>query len=161
MVILACYLLLLCMAAAYDFASLRIPNPLPTGILGLFLIQALADPMQTAWLSHLGAGLLVFAAAALLFAFRLVGGGDAKLIGATALWVGLPDLPAHILLTAVAGGVLGLLLLALRPIAWSFLARMPPAWAGWIPHALAPKAGVPYGVAIAASGILVALAHSG
>lgn len=154
LIALACYALLLATAAVYDFAALRLPNPLTFGIVALFALRVLADPFQTTWLGHLGAGLLVLTIAAVLFALRLIGGGDAKLLAGTALWTGLATLPAFLVTVAVLGGVLALLLLSLRPLLWPFLAQLPSSWARWIPRALAPGAGMPYGVPIALAAIL-------
>jgi prepilin peptidase CpaA len=68
----------------------------------------------------------------------LIGGGDAKLIAATALLVGYHDLFNFLLLMSVCGALLSLAILLMHRS----------------PTAAAPKARlpVPYGVAIAAGG---------
>jgi prepilin peptidase CpaA len=96
----------------------------------------------------------LFGAGLVLFNFRLLGGGDVKLLTAVSLWAGLGTVWAMLVTTAIAGGLLGLSLLLIRPIAWPCLARLPSAWSCWIPLSLAPGAGVPYGLPIAASAIL-------
>jgi prepilin peptidase CpaA len=81
-----------------------------------------------------------------LFSFHWLGGGDAKLIPAIALWLG----PAHILsfmvTLALAGGAFALLLLALRVALRTFPAldaRFPcPKIAGWARNGICPY-GVP------------------
>jgi prepilin peptidase CpaA len=156
MILLACLVLLLALAGAWDFAALRIPDPLTLGLIGLALLPGLADPLRFPWLDHLGAGLLVFLLALVLFRCGLMGGGDVKLLTGTALWLGLGGLSAHLLLVALMGAALGLFLLAARPLVWPLLARLPMAAAPWIPRALAPGAGVPYGVPIAFSAVLLA-----
>ena len=50
----------------------------------------------------------------LLFQLRLVGGGDAKLLAAAALWVGYEQLIPFLVYVTIFGGVLALVLLAYR-----------------------------------------------
>ncbi|HET6468518.1 MAG TPA: prepilin peptidase [Geminicoccaceae bacterium] len=157
MILSACLVLLLAAAAVWDFAALRIPNPLTLGLVALCALRALADPLHFPWLEHLAAGLAVFLVTLGLFHFRLIGGGDLKLLTGTALWLGLGGLPAHLVLVALSGAALALLLLAARPLVWPLLARLPMAAAPWIPRALEPGAGVPYGVPIALSAIVLAM----
>jgi len=56
-----------------------------------------------------------------MFARGWVGGGDAKLMAAAALWLGFEHLFAFLLWTAILGGGLALLLLAYRRM-------LPPPW---------------------------------
>ena len=155
MILLACYVLLLCLAAGYDVVALRIPNPISIGLIVLFLLRGLAEPSHVPWLDHLTSGFLVFLVGSVLFRSGWMGGGDVKLLAATSLWTGSTELPAHVLITALGGGLLGLVLLVVRPLIRPLLARIPPAQSWWVPSSLAPEAGVPYGVPIAISAILV------
>lgn len=158
-ILLALYIVLLCLAAGYDLAALRIPNLINLGIIGLFLLRGAVDPLGFSWLEHLAAALAIFLAGAVIFSFRLMGGGDVKLLATTALWTGLPELPAHLLLTALGGALFGLVILAARRLAWPLLDGASPARARWIPRSLIPGAGVPYAVPIAASAIFIAVAQ--
>jgi prepilin peptidase CpaA len=100
-----------------------------------------------------------------MFARGWIGGGDAKLFAATALWVGWPAVLTDLAVTGLAGGVLAVALLTLRsaPVR-SFL----PTGPDWFERLAEPGENVPYGVAIAAgalfafpAGALVqALTHS-
>ncbi|MGH7248073.1 MAG: A24 family peptidase, partial [Pseudomonadota bacterium] len=111
---LAVYVIALVMAGVSDFRTLRIPNWL-TGALALaFPIAALVAGQPVDWLSHVGASVAVFTVAAVLFAFRLMGGGDVKLLAATALWVGLGQLLPFLVLVAFVGGVFALICVMLR-----------------------------------------------
>jgi len=101
---------------------------------------------------HLLAGLIGLLLGLVLFALGYVGGGDAKLFAVVLLWLGLKDLMPYTLVATVLGGVLTLGLLALRRLPLpAILARQ-----SWILRLHDSKAGVPYGVALAA-GVLVVL----
>ena len=52
-----------------------------------------------------------------LFGLNLVGGGDAKLLAASALWIGYEQLVPFLLYVTIFGGALALLLLAYRRVA--------------------------------------------
>jgi prepilin peptidase CpaA len=98
---------------------------------------------------HLLGGFLALLVGFALFAPGWIGGGDAKLFAAAALWMGWPALFPFLLHTVVAGGILVLGLLVLRHGAP--LARVP---AGWLKEtALDRGAPVPYGLAIAAGAL--------
>lgn len=139
------------MAGVSDFRTLRIPNWL-TGALALaFPLAALVAGQSVDWLSHVGAGVAVFAVAAVLFALRLMG-GDVKLLAATALWVGLGQLLPFLMLVALVGGVFALVCVVLRHpfVQTAILAtlRRLPVFA----HKDLP---IPYGIPIAVAGVLM------
>jgi len=139
---------LLLWAAGEDIQRLTISNWISLAIVGLYPIYVLVSPVAVAWPWSLAIAALTFAAGFVLFALRLFGGGDVKLLAATALWAG-PGLFANfIFLTAIAGGVVGLVVLLLRR------RRMSPAADGTF---AAQPAVMPYGVAIAVGGLMVAL----
>jgi len=145
-------------AALSDLVSYQIPNTICLVLVAGFAFAALALPLPVI-LSHVACGAALLVATAICFAFRLMGGGDAKLLAATALWVGWHSVAPFIFLTAIAGGVVGLILLALRRFAPA--PTEPPTEPGrWWSRLLARGEGVPYGIAIAASG-LVLLARLG
>ena len=134
-------------AALKDAVSFTIPNWV-SGLLALaFFPAALAAhlPLGVIGLSALiGAGALI--AGMGMFALGWCGGGDAKLMAAVVLWLGLRGLPPFILVTALAGGALALgLILARRNILAGFAASGP----AWLGRLLAPDGDLPYGLAIA------------
>ena len=95
----------------------------------------------------------MFVAAALLFVFRIMGGGDVKLLAATALWTGVGQLAPFLLLVAVAGGVFAVVVLALRhPLVHVTLLAV----LRRLPSFAQEKMPIPYGVPIAVAGILMA-----
>ncbi len=89
-------------------------------------------------------------AGALLFARGVIGGGDAKLLAACAVWVGWTGLARFLFAVAIIGGLFGLLLLWLRR------ANLHGSWTEkpWIRRLLSDEEGIPYGVAIGLGGMV-------
>jgi prepilin peptidase CpaA len=144
--------LLLGAAGAWDLASFTIPNFLNSALLALFVLFAAATGLglpAIGW--HLLAGLVGLALGFALFAFGFVGGGDAKLFAVTALWLGFRDLLPYILVASIAGGVLTLVMLALRqcPLPQFFQHQ------AWITKLHDARSGIPYGVALAAGAFIL------
>ena len=80
-----------------------------------------------------------------------IGGGDAKLAAATALWFGFDHLMDYLLYASLFGGVLTLLLMQFRKLPLpGLLARQ-----AWIQRLHDKTGGVPYGIALAAAALLV------
>jgi prepilin peptidase CpaA len=124
-------------AGVSDFRGFRIPDRAPLLLLAGFAPAAWALGLPlTDMLWNLGCAVAVFAGAVALFAARLWGGGDAKLLPAVALWTGLAGLPRLLLVIAVVGGVLALVVLLARRAGVEKFAG----------------GHVPYGIAIAAGG---------
>jgi len=148
---------LLALAAGWDIASYTIPNLLPLAVIAAFVVFVFAAGLSGAALgAHLAAGAVGLAAGFALFAAGVVGGGDAKLFAATAMWFGFGDLVSYVLAASVLGGGLTLILLMLRQIPLpQALMRQP-----WLVRLHDTRAGIPYGAALAA-GALLALPHSG
>jgi prepilin peptidase CpaA len=138
------------MAAVSDFRFYRIPNWLSGAVAMLFIAAAfiLAMPLpQIGW--HILAGITVLIVGFGLFAVNLIGGGDAKLLAAAALWAGWSELPALIVYTALAGGVM-----AIAVLLWEVIRSHTELTSGSSPSALVKrvislKPDLPYGVAIA------------
>lgn len=139
------------LAASSDLLTMRISNRLVLFLVVSFCVLALAInlPLQQ-FAMHVACALVVLAAGFALFALGWVGGGDAKLAAATTLWLGFGLTLPYLVYAALLGGVLTLLILALRNFPLTpFLARYP-----WIERLRDKKAGVPYGVALAVAGLL-------
>jgi prepilin peptidase CpaA len=145
-------IVLLAMAAGWDLASFTIPNFLQVSLILAFIGFALVSHVPLSALgTHLLAGALGLTVGFALFAFGYIGGGDAKLFACIALWLGFRDLPAYTLVACVLGGGLSLAILTLRKLPLpAFLARR-----SWMLRLHDPKAGVPYGVALAAGVFLI------
>lgn len=152
LILLAILPALVIVAGLKDLTSMKIPNWI-SGllILGFFPAALMLGLSPMAVALHLGVAAAALLVGMLLFALRLLGGGDAKLMAAACLWLGVSGSGAFVLWTAVFGGLFCLLLLIAR-------ARLQPLAAGgpgWLAQLLEPKGDIPYGVAIAA-GVLMA-----
>ena len=147
---------LLAVAAGWDLASFTIPNFLQVALVASFLLFLPAAHIALPAIAlHLLAGFLGLAIGFALFALGYIGGGDAKLFGAIALWLGFGDLVAYALAASIFGGLLTLTILALRQ--WPLPALV--ARQQWIGRLHAENAGIPYGVALAA-GAFAILPHT-
>ena len=144
---LAVYGLALAGAAVSDVRRYEIPNPFPLAIAAAFVVYAPALPVGVI-LSQLSAGLVVLIVAALCFGLGLMGGGDAKLLAATALWVGWLNLPVFLLAMSLLGAAISLILIFIRRISWDV-----PGPGRWYARLLSRGGGVPYGVAICGAGL--------
>ena len=142
--------------AAYgDIRTRRIPNELVVGLLALaaFRIALSGDP--TAALYTLVAGAALFVASFLLFWRGLLGGGDVKLIVATGFLVGYHDVLGFLFVMSVCGG-----LMAIAILAGDRLGLRRAATPAREPQETPARLTVPYGVAIAAAGIVTLLVQS-
>ena len=150
-VLLAClYPIALFWAAVSDLTTMTIPNRLTIGLAVAFVPVALLAHLSLAdWGIHLGLGLAGLVLGMTLFALHFMGGGDAKLIAAASLWLGLHGCVALLIYTAIFGGILTLGLMALR----QFFSLYAPKLPHWLGQHLEPKGGIPYGIAICAGGI--------
>lgn len=132
-------------AAVSDLRSTRIPNTANAAILVLWIGWAIANPGITILYSF-GIGIGLFTVGALLFHFRLMGGGDVKFLAVLGLFAG----PQHILPFLIYVSLFGGLLCFLGLV----LARFPvPVFT--LVTTSHGKRTVPYGVAIAAGAYIV------
>ncbi|MEW5703197.1 MAG: prepilin peptidase [Pseudomonadota bacterium] len=147
------FLGLLTWAAISDFYSYLIPNRVSVAAAILFCAHVLAALPTIDWIGALLTGGTVFLVGAAMFAFRLIGGGDVKLLSAAALWAGPEQIIDFLLVTALAGGLISLAMMtALR------LYRPGPVEAAVSsPRFSMRKQYIPYGVAIATGGFYVGL----
>jgi prepilin peptidase CpaA len=135
----------LIVALLWDAARLEIPDAASLILLAGFGIGfALGGAGWEVFFAHAGAGLAAFAAGAGLFYLGVWGGGDAKLGGAVALWLGWGGLAPWIFAVALTGGVLSLAILLLRRAPAHALANGPM----WLQRLHRPDEGIPYGIAI-------------
>jgi len=142
------------MAACHDVVARTLPNWIAIAVFILGLLQQIVFGTSV---TALLVGVNVLILAVLLWHFRFLGGGDAKLIAASCMVVA-PDQVGNLLLAVtLAGGALGLLYLALsklirRPAAGSrrgYLRRILKAEA-WRIHR---RSSLPYATAIAAGSV--------
>lgn len=138
--------------AVQDFQRLRISNRLVLALaLGWPAFALLsAEPGRT-MLLDLGAGAGVLLMGFLAFARGLIGAGDVKLAAATALWFGPAWTLPYLLYTAIGGGLLAALVLALRQ---GRLPEMVPS-RRWSRRLRAAQTPIPYGIALAGGALFV------
>lgn len=140
-------------AAVSDMISMTIANRVSVllGVTFLVVAPMTGMPVETIGL-HLAAGLVVLIVTFTLFALGTMGGGDAKLLAATALWMGLgTSLMQYIIVGAVWGGILTLAILFYRRSPLSDVTG------GFVllQKFADQKVGIPYGVALGAAGLWV------
>lgn len=141
--------LCLAMAAFTDILTMKIPNRVSVVLALSFFAIAPFSGMDLATFGwSVAAALAVFSGCFALFALNVMGGGDAKILSAAALWYGFNmDLVAFLTLTGLFGGGLALVILFIRANQDTLLATPIP-----IPmHFFKQRAGIPYGVAIGAA----------
>ena len=89
---------LMAFAAASDLFTMTISNRVSFALLAGFLVLAPLSGMgMQDMLSHVGAGALLLVVAFACFAFGWIGGGDAKVASAAALWFGFAHLMNYLL----------------------------------------------------------------
>lgn len=153
--------LLMAFAASSDLFTMRISNRLVLLLAASFFPLALLSGMSPEAIGmHLICGAIVLAGAFILFTRGWIGGGDAKLAAATALWIGFGDnavaidhptgiLP-YLVIASVLGGVMAVVLLVVRR--WPLPAAL--LRVDWIARLHDSSTGIPYGIALAAAGLL-------
>ena len=151
LMLLACLPALVIVAGLKDLTSMTIPNWISLTLSGAFFPTALAVglPLSTV-AAHVGVAILALFAGAGMFALRWIGGGDAKLMAASCLWLGVAGSGYFLLWTGIVGGVFCLALIFARFHARPYLSGVP----GWVSQLMEPKGDIPYGVAIAAGALL-------
>lgn len=139
-------------AAISDVATMKIRN----GLMLLFLLAyAVLAPLVGASAAEMGTSALLAAGVLVVgfafFALGWMGGGDAKLAAVTALWLGADHTLNYLLYTALIGGALTLVILQFRMMSLpAILGNVP-----WIARLHSHTTGVPYGVAMALSALIV------
>jgi len=142
--------LLLIYAAWHDVSTMTIPNWVSILLAATFVPAAFAAGLsveQIGW--HLVFGAIVLVACAALFYLNVFGGGDAKVIAAASLWIGLSAVAPFAFWMAVAGGGLAGVLIAMRRM--KLKSEKP-----WLARLLNPEEGAPYAVAIAIGALVAA-----
>ena len=101
-------------AAASDLFTMTIANRVSIILVaGFALLAALTGMGVSDLLSHVGAAAAVLAVVFTFFAFGWIGGGDAKLAAATALWFGFAHLVDYLFYASLFGGALTLAIIYL------------------------------------------------
>lgn len=129
-------------AAAQDAVQLKISNWITGFVVILAAAAAAVSGVEIAIWQNLAAFAVVLTLGFALFSYGVLGGGDVKLLAAVALWTNGSTLLTLIASILLAGGILAIIIIALRMFARE----------GFWRHVrvLRPGSGIPYGIAIAA-----------
>jgi prepilin peptidase CpaA len=142
---------LVIVAGLHDLTTMTIPNWV-SGllILGFFPVALMVglSPMIVA--AHVGVALAALFVGAGMFALNWIGGGDAKLMAAVCLWLGVAGSGMFLLWTGLFGGLFCVMLIFGRFYSRPYLGGAP----GWVAQLMEPKGDIPYGVAIAAGALM-------
>lgn len=145
------FVLSMAYAAWTDLRSFEIANRVSVVVVLGFVVAAFAKGWPIGVLGmHLGVGAAVLIVGAALFFVKLMGGGDAKLLAAVAVWAGWDGIAAYLFMVVIAGGVLALAVLAFRAT------RLPErrGWWEFLRRVHDREQGLPYGIAIAVAAII-------
>jgi prepilin peptidase CpaA len=131
--ILLVFPILLALAGAYDLCTMSIPNKLTLALAVCFVLLSPFSGMGAmVAASHIVCGVVVLIAGFLCFNGGLLGGGDAKLLAVSALWLGWELLPGFLFATLLFNTVMAVAAMRAR----------------------SPIKATPCGAAIAAAGLL-------
>ncbi|MGA8653879.1 MAG: prepilin peptidase [Xanthobacteraceae bacterium] len=139
-------------AASSDLFTMTIANRISIiFVAGFGLLAVLTGMAASELLSHVAAAATVLAVVFVFFARGWIGGGDAKLAAATALWLGFAHLVDYLFYASLFGGALTLLIIYFRGM------PLPQVFVGlpWAERLHRSDSGVPYGIALAAAALLV------
>ncbi|MBN9074472.1 MAG: prepilin peptidase [Rhizobiales bacterium] len=140
-------------ASISDLLSMTIANRVSIILLVAFAVLAPLTGMDwTTYGWHFLAGALVLCVTFTLFALGGIGGGDAKLMTATAVWMGFGPLLLEYLINATfLGGLLtvGILLFRKSPFAVLYGGNV------FLRNFTDQVSGVPYGIALGVAGLMV------
>ena len=129
---------LMAFAASSDLLTMTISNRVSLVLVGSFFVLAIWSGMPLADIGmHVGAALAVLVVTFVFFARGWIGGGDAKLAAATALWLGFDQLLNYFIFASLFGGVLTLAIMRFRLMPLPGSARRPGMGEAAAPHGCA------------------------
>ncbi len=103
--------------ATSDLFSMTIPNRITLALMAGFMVMAFWMKMDWAAIGwHWAMFALVLSISFTLFAFGVIGGGDAKLAAGIALWMGWDHSLYYFLMAALMGGALTILIVKIRKL---------------------------------------------
>jgi prepilin peptidase CpaA len=150
LIVLATLPALVIVGGLHDLTTMTIPNWIPgLLILAFFPAALLVGLAPLAVAAHVGIAIAALCVGAGMFALNWIGGGDAKLIAAACLWLGVSGSGMFLLWTGLFGGLFCVALLFARFYARPYVHAMP----GWVAQLMEPRGDIPYGVAIAAGAL--------
>jgi len=146
--------------AVCDVRTRRVPNILVGALLVCGLIESFALSGWKGVGINLAVTAVILLAGTVAFSFKLIGGGDVKLLAAAAGTLGYPAAVPFVLLTLLSGGVVGLAYAAVRGRLQATYANMQavtlPLLSGVAPVRPANGLAMPYAVSIFAGALCTA-----
>jgi prepilin peptidase CpaA len=143
---------LIAFAGASDLFTMTISNRVSILLVASFFVMAAASGMPLpAIAAHAGAGLSVLAISFACFAMGWIGGGDAKVAAAAALWFGFDHLLNYLVYASLFGGVLTVMLLQFRQWPLPYVLGSQP----WLQRLHDRNSGIPYGIALAIGALMI------
>jgi len=139
------------LAAASDLITMTISNKISVALMAGFMVFAFWMGMDWATIGwHWAMFALTLVIGFGLFAVGVLGGGDAKLIASTSLWLGWDYMLIYVVNFALLGGLLALIILRLRSIPIPERVEN----VDWISRLHRADTGVPYGIALGAAALI-------
>lgn len=143
---------LMAYAAVSDMLTMTIPNRVSILLVAGFAVAAAMSGMSLQdVMMHGGAGLVVLVAGFGCFAMGWIGGGDAKVASAAALWLGMTHLLNYLLYASLFGGALTLFLIQFRH--WPLPALL--GRQSWLMRLHGKDEDIPYGIALALGALVI------
>lgn len=139
-------------AGLFDLTTMTIPNWLTLGLALFFFVAAAISSMPLREVGlHTAVGFVSLLIGMGLFSRGWIGGGDAKLMAAVAMWVGWDQALPYFLVASILGGALTLVILGYRNLPLpAFVMRH-----DWVVRLHDRTEGVPYGMALAVAALLI------
>jgi prepilin peptidase CpaA len=138
-------------SAFSDLVSMTISNKVSLALMAGFVVMAYATGMSLedfGW--HWAMFAIVLISSFGLFALGTIGGGDAKLAAATALWLGWEHTLSYFIIASLIGAALTLVLIRLRGnIIPERIEKI-----DWIARLYRADTGIPYGIALGAAAVI-------
>jgi prepilin peptidase CpaA len=137
---------LMAISLSMDLLTMTIPNWISVAlVLAYFAFAVLGGLPVHDILLNFACASTILSVAFFMYCLKWIGGGDAKLAAATALWMGWGLVLDYGVAAAIGGGVLSLILLSMR------IVRLPTVLArcAWVARLHDKETGVPYGIALA------------
>ncbi len=157
MTVLASFILMtfpiaMAFAAANDLFTMKIPNRISLALIAGFIAVALLTrmPLET-FATHAVFAFCVLAVTFILFSLNMLGGGDAKLMAAGALWMDGEHLIEFLAYVTIFGGILAVVILGYR----NFIPANSYALPGWARRLHTTGGPITYGIAIAAAALVL------
>lgn len=152
MAILAIFPICMVFATFYDIFTMTIPNRITLVLLVSYAVLApLAGLGWETMLWSAGLAFIILAIGFTLFSMGVMGGGDAKLLAASALWFGTAATGEYLIYASMLGGFLTLGILIMRNTLLP--ARL--LQIDWVMRLYDKKEGVPYGAALGPAALIV------